>query len=129
MASSTGNFGVVKVGTNEVAEVNTWSLDETGETVDNSTMGTTAKTHLPLMTSATGSMECFWDPSDTAGQGAMSILSSITLSLYPKDAAVGSVYKTMTATITSIGLSSSKDGMNTANFSFEVNGAITEATV
>ncbi len=129
MANHTGNGGVVKIGSGVVAELSEWSLDETGETVDTSVMGVAARSHKPTLTSATGSINCYWDETDTAGQGAMTPNASVTINLYPEGAASSATYKTMTATITGVGLAGSNEGMVTQNFTFQVNGAVTEATV
>lgn len=129
MANHTGNGGVVKVGSNTVAEIRDFSISETAETIDDSTMGSTARTKKTGMTSASGSMTCFWDETDTTGQGAMTVGAAVTLNLYFEGAASGATYATLSAIITEAGVSSTFDGMVEATFSFEANGAVTWTTV
>ncbi len=129
MANHTGNGGVVKVGSNTVAEIREFSLSETAETIDDSTMGSTARTKKSGMTSASGSMTAFWDETDTTGQGAMTVGAAVTLNLHFEGTASGATYATLSAIITEAGVSSTFDGMVEATFSFEANGAVSWTTV
>ncbi len=129
MANHTGSEGVVKVGSNTIAEVRDWSLDETADTIEDTAMGDSARTKKAGLTSASGSVNCYWDETDTSGQGAMTVGSEVTLNLYPEGATSGDTYATGSAIITSAGKSATLDGMVESTFSFEVNGAITWGTV
>ncbi len=129
MANHKGSEGVVKVGANTVAEVRDWSLSETADTIEDTTMGDSARTRKPGLTSASGSITAFWDESDTTGQGAMTVGAEVTLNLYPEGATSGDTYATLSAIITEAGVSASFDGMVEATFSFEANGAVTWGTV
>ena len=84
MANHKGSEGVVKVGTNTVAEVRDWSISITADSIEDTTMGDSARTYLSSLTSATGSVTCYWDETDTTGQGAMTAGASVTLNLYPE---------------------------------------------
>ena len=129
MSNHTGNGGVVKVGSNVVAEIREFSLSETAETIDDSTMGSFARTKKSGMTSASGSITAFWDETDTTGQGAMTVGAAVTLNLHFEGTASGATYATLSAIITEAGVSSTFDGMVEATFSFEANGAVTWTTV
>lgn len=129
MANHTGSEGVVKVGANTVAEVRDWSLSETADTIEDTSMGDSARTRKPGLTSASGSITAFWDETDTTGQGAMTVGAEVTLNLYPEGATSGDTYATLSAIITEAGVSASFDGMVEATFSFEANGAVTWGTV
>ena len=129
MANHKGSEGVVKVGANTVAEVKDWSISESGETIDDTTLGDTARTKKAGLTSASGSMTAFWDETDTNGQGAMSVNAEVTLNLYPEGATTGDTYATLSAIITEKGVSTSLDGMVETSISFEANGAVTWGTV
>ncbi|WP_178134051.1 phage tail tube protein [Vineibacter terrae] len=129
MATHHGKEGVVKVGTNTVAETRTWSINQSVETVDDSSQGDGWKSHLVGMPEWDGEMECWWDETDTTGQEALEIGESVTLNLYPMGAATGAKYYTGTATITRVGMSVPVDGGVSRSFSFKGNGALTKATV
>ena len=129
MANHKGSEGYVKVGSNTVSEVRDWSLTISSDTVEDTSMGDSARTYKPTLTSASGSLTCYWDETDTTGQGAMTAGSEITLNLYPEGATTGDTYYTMSAIITEEGASASFDGMVEATFSFQANGAVTTSTV
>ena len=129
MANHKGSEGDVKIGANSIAELKSWSLEETAETIDDTTINDTAKTFKPGSVSASGSAEAFWDETDTTGQGAMTIGAEVTMNVYPEGATSGDTYATFSAIITGISMSGAIDGMVEASFSFQVNGAVTWGTV
>lgn len=125
MANHTGSEGVVKVGANTVAEVRDWSLSETADTIEDTSMGDSARTRKPGLTSASGSISAFWDETDTTGQGALTVGAEVTLNLYPEGATSGDTFASLSAIITEAGVSATFDGMVESTFSFEANGAVT----
>ena len=129
MANHKGSEGLVKVGSNTVAEIKDFSLSETAETIDDTTMGDSARTKKTSLTTASGSMTAFWDETDSSGQGAMTVGAEVTLNLYPEGAASGDTYATLSALITEKGVSTTLDGMVETSVSFEANGAVTWSTV
>jgi len=129
MANHKGSEGTAKIGANAIAEIKDWSISETAETIDDTTMGDTARTKQVGLTTASGSMTAFWDETDTTGQGAMTVGASVTLNLYPEGATSGDTYATLTALITEKGVSTTLDGMVETSVSFEATGAVSWATV
>ena len=129
MANHKGSEGVVKIGANTISEVKDWSLSETADTIEDTTMGDTARTRKSSLTSASGSLSCFWDETGTNGQIAMQAGSEVALKLYPEGAASGDYFVSLQAIITTNDASAAMDGMVEASFSFESNGAVTWATV
>lgn len=129
MANHKGSEGVVKVGTNTVAEVRDWSISITADTIEDTTMGDSARTYLSSLTSATGSVTCYWDETDTTGQGAMTAGASVTLNLYPEGADSGDHYYSATVIITEETANAAFDGMVERSFNFSANGAVTFTTV
>ena len=129
MAVHKGSEGYVKVASNTVAEVKDWSLSESAETIDTTSMGDTARSYVPSLTTASGSIAVHWDETDSTGQGAMTVGSEVTLNLYPEGADSGDTYATLSAIITEAGVSASFDGLVEATFSFTANGAVTWTTV
>ena len=129
MANHKGSEGVAKVGSNTIAEIKDFSLSESAETIDDTTMGDSARTKQVGLTTASGSMTAFWDETDSSGQGAMTVGASVTLNLYPEGATTGDSYATLSAIITEKGVSTTLDGMVETSVSFEANGAVTWGTV
>ena len=129
MANHKGSEGAVYVGANQVAEVKSWSFDESADTLEDTVMGDSAKTRKSTLTDASGSMDCFWDETDTTGQEALTAGSEVTLNLYPEGNTSGDVYYTGSVIVTGIGRSASYDGMVEASYSWEANGGMSKATV
>lgn len=129
MATHKGSEGVVKIGSNTIAEVRDWSITISSDTVEDTTMGDSARTYKPSLTSATGSISAYWDETDATGQGAMTAGSEVTLNLYPEGSDSGDTYYTASVIITEEGASASFDGMVEASYSFSANGAVTTTTV
>ncbi len=128
MANHNGKDGLVKIGSNTLGELRSYSYSETGETIDTTTLSDTAKTSEAGHTAWAGNAEVFWDPDDAA-QDALSVNSSITISFYPEGATTGDKYKTGTCWVTELSINTATGGMVEASFNFTGNGALTEATV
>ena len=129
MATHAGKEGTVKIGSNVIAEIRDWSITETGETADNTSMGDSARTHLATVSSWEASVSSWWDETDTNGQGAMTINASLTLNLYPEGAVSNDTFYSGTATITGITRNAALDGMVEVAFTAQGNGTLTESTV
>jgi len=129
MATHKGSEGLVKVGSATVAEVKSYSLEESADTLETTKMGDAARTYLPSLTSFSGSVDCFWDETDSAGQVALSVGASVTLVFYPEGAASGDTYYSGTALVTGKTITGSFDGMVEASISVQGTGALSTATV
>ena len=122
MALHKGSEGYVKVGSPSasVAEVKDWSLSESADTIETTSMGDSARTYVPSLTSASGSISCQFDEANTTGQGAMTVGAEVTLELYVD----ADTYATVSAIITEAGVSSAFDGVVQCSYSFAANGAV-----
>lgn len=129
MATHVGTSGVVKVGANAVAEVVGFNLDETNDTVEDTTLTDTAKSYLVLRKDATGTIECHWDETDTTGQEALDVGSSVTLNLYPEGADSGDAYYTGTAIVTGASVAVTMDGVISRTFNVQFSGGVSHTTV
>ena len=84
MATHAGSEGKVFVGSNQVAEVKSWSMEVTSDTVDASIIGTSWRKNQATIKSWSGSFDAFWDETDTDGQGALTVGGTVTLNMYPE---------------------------------------------
>jgi hypothetical protein len=129
MATHTGVDGLIKIGSNAVAELRGYSYTETATTTDDTSQTDTWTTHLPGLKSWSGQAEAAWDETDTTGQGALLVGASVSLTFYPEGATTGDVTAAGTATVTSVGVSvPNGSGLVTRSFSFTGNGALTHGT-
>ena len=129
MATHKGSEGTVKVGSNAVAEIRSYSIEESADTLEDTSMGNTARSYKPSLTSFSGSLDVFWDETDTSGQGALSIGSEVTLNVYPEGDTAGDTYYSGSAIVTGVSRTASFDGLVEASISVQGNGALTESTV
>jgi len=129
MATHTGSEGSVKVGANAIAEIRSYSLEETADTVEDTVMGDTYRTHKTTLKSWSGSVDVFWDEADTTGQGALAVGSEVTANFYPEGSSSTDAYKTGTAIVTGKTISASFDGMVEASITLQGTGALSDATV
>ena len=129
MATHTGSEGTVKIGSTAVAEIRSYTLNENGDTLEDTSMGDTARTYKPSLKSFDGSLDVFWVESDVGGQDALTVEAEITFSVYPEGSTTGDVYYTGSAIVTSRSLTASYDGMVEMSIGIQGNGALTSATV
>lgn len=129
MATHAGSEGTVKVGSDAIAEIRSFSIEETADTLEDTSMGDAARTYKPSLTNYTGSVDVLWDESDTAGQGGLTIGAEVTLNLYPEGDTSGDTYLTGSAIVTGRSINSSYDGLVEMSISVQGNGALTQTTV
>ena len=129
MATHKGSEGTIKVGSNAVAEIRSYSIEESADTLEDTSMGDSARTYKSSLTSFSGSIDVFWDETDTDGQGALSIGSEVILNVYPEGDTAGDTYYTGTAIVTGVTRTGSFDGLVEASVSVQGTGALTQTTV
>lgn len=127
MATHTGSEGTIKVGTTVVGELRSYSLDQTADTIEDTSMGDTTRTYKTALKAWSGSASLFFDETD-AGQTALAIGTSVALKVYPEGASSGDKYYYGDAIITGSNISASFDGMVEAEVTFTGTGALTLGT-
>lgn len=127
MAVHKGSEGTVHVGTDAVAEIRSYTVDETADVIESTTLGNTSKTFEASTTSFSGSIDVFWDETDTA-QIALSVGSSVTIKFYPEGASTGDKYYSGTAIVTGVSITANNDSLVEASISIQGSGALTLAT-
>ena len=66
MAVIKGTAGKIKVGSAVIAEVRSFSVNERVNTVETTTLGSTAESHATTYTSFSGTIDAFFDDTDTS---------------------------------------------------------------
>ena len=128
MATHLGKEGTVQVGSNSIAEIRGFSIDETIDTVEDTSMGDSSKTYLASIKDFSGSVDVLYDETDTNGQTALSVGSSVTLNFAPEGTASGDVKLTGTAIVTGKSITSSFDGLVESTISVQGTGGLTTTT-
>lgn len=129
MATHAGSEGTVKSGANAIAEIRSFSLEESADTIEDTTMGDASRTYLTGLKTFSGSVDVFWDETDTNGQVSFAVGSSVTLAVYPEGDTSGDTFYSGTAIVTGRTITSSFDGMVEASFTLQGTGALTASTV
>jgi predicted secreted protein len=127
MATHTGSEGTIKIGTDTLGELRSFSLETTGDTIETSNMGTTARTYKAGLTAWSGTASLFWDETD-AGQTALALGTEIVIKVYPEGATTGDKYYTGSAIVTAKSVSASFDGLVESSISFQGTGALSFST-
>jgi len=129
MATHAGSEGTVKSSANDVLQIRSYSLEETADTIEDTTMGDTSRTYLSSLKTFSGSVDVFWDEEDATGQGSFTVGSSVTLAVYPEGDTSGDTYYSGSAIVTGRTITGSFDGMVEATFTLQGTGALTTSTV
>lgn len=130
MASLTGNAGVISINSQAIAEVRSYSIDVTADTIENTVMGDNSRQYVPGLSAFSGSADVYWDAThfstadlDGLIQGTVGDTSDVvTLIVYP---ATSGANWTGSIVLTGYSISASMDGMIEASISFQGSGALT----
>lgn len=124
MAIKTGSGGKIKIGSDVIASVENWTLNETSGIARTEPLGSTATTKAATIKDGSGSLSCNMDPADASGQEALSAGASVSMTLMPHTEASTEPQRAFTAIITSVTETGSNSDYVKRNIDFEVSGAI-----
>jgi len=128
MATHKGSEGTIKVGSNAVAELLSYSLTENVDLIETTNITDAARLYSTGKTSWGGEIATNWDEGDTA-QSALTIGASVTLNVFPEGDTGGDTYYTGTAIITGLDKSADGEGLVTNSISVTGSGALSSALV
>jgi hypothetical protein len=130
MATHTGSEGTVRVGaSNSILEIRSYSLEETADTAEDTSMGDSYRTFKTTLKAWSGTVDVFWDELDTTGQGALTVGSEVAIRFMPEGTGGGDTYLTGNAIVTGKTVSASFDGMVESTITLQGTGSLTTATV
>jgi predicted secreted protein len=129
MATFSGNAGIIQISVSSMAEVRSWSVEQQSDTNDDSVMGDSWRTFKASLKRWTASADVLFDDTDTNGQIACAIGSSVTVSFLMEGAGAGAHKLTGTAIVTGRTINTSYDGLVEASLTFQGNGELTTTTV
>ncbi len=128
MAVIKGSQGKVKVGgTTTVAEVKSYSLEETSDTVEKTAMGDSSRSFVPTLTSVSATLDVNFDDTDS-GQSALSVGATVTVEVFPEGDATGDTYYQFQGIVTSFSRTGAFDGLVEASISVQGTGGLTTLT-
>lgn len=133
MANIVGKNGVVKAGTSgseeAIGEVTGFSINQTADTIETSTMGSNDRSYVASLKSFSGSVDVLHSVTAGDNHDEFAVGSSLTLELYPNGTASGEKYFEGAVLCTGKDVTSSFNDMVTATYSFQGTGALAENTV
>ena len=131
MATHTGSEGTVRVGVNAIAEIRSYSVEETADTVEDTSMGDAYRTFKTTLKGWSGSVDVFWDETDTNGQVALVVGAEVTANFFPEGASAGASekYYSGTAIVTGKTVTGSFDGMVESTITLQGTGALSLLTL
>ena len=124
MACISGKSGVVQIDSTPVAQVRSYTITETGETADCTSMSSGGyRTFTPTLNTWEGSMDLVWDSQDLVAGLAVGG-TAVTLTVYPE----GTGYNMEgDVIITSMEITGEYDGIVEASVGFTGTGTLTRS--
>ena len=127
MGTRLGDEGVVLNGTNVISEVTRFSISESAERIEDTALGDDNRTYKTGKPDVTGTVECWYDSSDSTGQEDLDIGDIVTVKLRPEGTGTGKPEYSVSATITSISIEASFGAIIPRTFEWAASGALTKA--
>ena len=128
MATFAGKDGIVKIGSNTIGEIRSYSIEQTMDTVEDSSMGNADRTYVASLKSFSGSLDCYFDEADS-GQTDFQVGDTGTISVLMEGDTSGDHSLSGSILVTGRTITASFDGMVEASITFQGTGALTEGTV
>ena len=128
MATHHGKEGVVTAGGTAVGELTGFTLETTGDVVEDTALTDSTKSFLAGRTSFSGTLEMHYDEAD-AQQETLTAGSSISFVLLPEGNDTGDQSFTGTGIVTGMSVNNSMDAVVSRTVTFQGTGALTKSTV
>jgi len=128
MATHHGKEGVVTAGGNPVGELTSFTIETTGDVVEDTQLSDSTKSFLAGRTSFSGTLEMNYDEAD-AQQETLTAGSSISFVLLPEGNTSGDQSFTGTGIVTGMSINNAMDAVVSRSVTFQGTGALTKSTV
>ena len=128
MATHHGKEGVVTAGGTGVGELTSFTLETTGDVVEDTALTDATKSFVAGRTSFSGTLEMHFDETDSP-QTSLTAGSSIAFILLPEGNASGDRSFAGTGIVTGMSVTNSMDAVISRNVTFQGTGALTIGTV
>jgi hypothetical protein len=128
MATHHGKEGVVTVGGVAVGELTSFTLETTGDVVEDTALTDATKSFVTGRTSFSGTLEMHFDESD-APQETLTAGASISFVLLPEGNSGGDASYTGTGIVTGMSINNAMDAIVSRSVTFQGTGALTVGTV
>ena len=128
MATHHGKEGVVTVGGTAVGELTSFTLETTGDVVEDTALTDATKSFVTGRTSFSGTLEMHFDETD-AKQETLLAGASISFIVLPEGNSSGDASYTGTGIVTGMSINNTMDAIVSRTVTFQGTGALTVGTV
>jgi hypothetical protein len=128
MATHHGKEGVVTAGGAAVGELTGFTLETTGDVVEDTQLSDATKSFVAGRTSFSGTLEMHYDETDSP-QETLTAGSSIAFILLPEGNTSGDQSFTGTGIVTGMSINNAMDAIVSRSVTFQGTGALTKGTV
>jgi hypothetical protein len=128
MATHHGKEGVVTAGGTAIGELTGFTIETTGDVVEDTQLSDSEKSFLAGRTSFSGTLEMHYDETD-AQQETLTAGSSISFVLLPEGNTTGDQSFTGSGIITGMSINNTMDGIVARSVTFQGTGSLTKSTV
>ena len=128
MATHHGKEGVVTAGGTAVGELTGFTIETTGDVVEDTALTDATKSFVAGRTSFSGTLEMHYDETDSPQQ-TLTVGSSISFILLPEGNSSGDESFTGTGIITGMSVSNAMDSIISRSVTFQGTGTLTRGTV
>ena len=127
MATHHGKEGVVTAGGTGIGELTGFTLETTGDVVEDTALSDATKSFVAGRTSFSGTLEMSYDETDSPQQ-TLTAGTSISFILAPEGNASGDETFTGTGIVTGMSVSIPLDGITTRSVTFQGTGTLSRGT-
>ena len=128
MATHHGKEGVVTIGGSAIGELTGFTLETTGDVVEDTQLSDATKSFVAGRTSFSGTLEMHYDETDSP-QETLTAGSSIAFILLPEGNTSGDQSFTGTGIVTGMSINNAMDAIVSRSVTFQGTGALTKGTV
>lgn len=128
MATHHGKEGVVTAGGTAIGELTGFTIETTGDVVEDTQLSDSTKSFLAGRTSFSGTLEMNYDESD-AQQETLTAGSEISFVLLPEGNTSGDQSFTGTGIVTGMSINNAMDAVVSRSVTFQGTGSLTKSTV
>lgn len=128
MACYVGKDGIVTIDSDAVGEITNFSIEETAEVLECTSMGDTYREYKVSFKNWTASIDTRWDPDDS-GQVNAVVGATVTVAFYPEGNTAADTKITGSAIIIGVTETAAFDGLVERSLSLQGTGALTRTTV
>ena len=128
MATHHGKEGVVKAGGTGIGELTGFTLETTGDVVEDTALTDATKSFITGRTSFSGTLEMHYDETDSPQQ-TLQVGAEIAFVLLPEGNSSGDESFTGTGIITGMSVNNAMDAVISRSVTFQGTGTLTRGTV